>query len=152
VIEHNPDKRLIVHFLQPHTPQVGRISQKLSNRDPDVSYLSMIRAGIVSDSEYREAYIENARLAISEAIDLAHELNGRTIITSDHGELLGERMWPIRIKECFHHDIRRPELTDVPWLIIDRGSRRRVTASSPRTSESVDDREIQNKLEALGYR
>lgn len=152
VIEHNHDKRLIVHFLQPHTPHVGKIGQKLSSRDPDVSYLSMVKAGIVSDSEYREAYIENARLAISEAIDLAHELNGRTIITSDHGELLGERMWPIPVKEYFHHDIRRPELIDVPWLIIDRGSRRRVTASSPKTFESVDDREIQNKLEALGYR
>lgn len=74
-----PDKRLIVHYMQPHEPFL---------QDPGVSHETAYRSG--DSSAVQEAYRHNLELVWEHARELGRDLPGRTLITADHGELLGE--------------------------------------------------------------
>lgn len=59
----------------------------------------------------REAYRENLDLALAEVARLLDAAPGRTVVTADHGELLGEGgRWG-------HATGARPELVEVPWFV-----------------------------------
>lgn len=59
-------------------------------------------------------YEENLRLAMEAAADLATDLDGRVVVTSDHGEAFGEHdVWE------HHVETHIPPLVDVPWLVLD---------------------------------
>jgi hypothetical protein len=68
----------------------------------------------------RKAYIENLKIALTYVAKLVKLLSGVIIVTSDHGELLGE-------SGCYGHPCSstNPVLRDVPWFIIDRKENRR---------------------------
>ena len=59
-------------------------------------------------------YEENLRLVMEQAQELAQELDGEVIITSDHGEAFGEQgVWE------HHIETHIPALIEVPWLKVD---------------------------------
>jgi hypothetical protein len=61
----------------------------------------------------REAYAENLKIVLSHIAYLASRLSGRIIITSDHGEFLGENR---RFGHpCGNYD---PIVRKVPWFKI----------------------------------
>jgi hypothetical protein len=47
----------------------------------------------IDDEDIQKAYIENLSINLEFVKELADELNGRTVITSDHAQLLGERIF-----------------------------------------------------------
>lgn len=61
--------------------------------------------------QVKEYYRKDLRLALKEVEKLVEGLDGKIVVTSDHGELLGE-------KGEWGHSIgsKRPELLEVPWL------------------------------------
>jgi hypothetical protein len=61
----------------------------------------------------REAYKRNLALVLGYVSELVSELSGTVVVTSDHGELLGER-------GRYSHGYGReePELLTVPWLTL----------------------------------
>jgi len=63
----------------------------------------------------RKAYEDNLNLALSYVAKLVENLRGKIIVTSDHGELLGE-------EGMYEHldGIRHPKLIEVPWLEVNR--------------------------------
>lgn len=83
---------------------------------PPVSPLDAARREI-GVSGLRKAYLENLKLVLSHASDLAQNLSGTSVITSSHGERLGER-------GCFEHPygVSDPFLLEVPWFIINKGT------------------------------
>lgn len=141
-----PNKRLILHYLQPHAPYIGhglyqqgfsqpsvydshvlngmdansslrsteiaekvlskvapildRVTRSLTGnlswtvrellRLPPASPMDAVRrmAGLQG---LRRAYLANLRLVLKYVKELAENLSGDLVITSDHGELLGER-------------------------------------------------------------
>jgi hypothetical protein len=75
-------------------------------------------------------------------------------VTADHGNVYGERVSPIPIKEWGHPiGIHDEKLVKVPWLVID-GERREISSSeSGEESVSADsEEEIKEKLSKLGYK
>lgn len=79
--------RMIVHFLQPHFPCIGR--PKLLMNEKQATELLMRRA--LSRDRILRAYEGNLRLVLENVRELVRELPHRFIaITSDHGEILGE--------------------------------------------------------------
>jgi hypothetical protein len=152
-----PNKRLIAHFMQPHLPYIGRFGASLEhNREfaGDVWSDLRTRYGNLTDEDLRAAYRENLRLVLEHVEQLLEELDGKTVITADHGELLGERIWPIPIKGYDHYPHLYTEgLTDVPWLVLVDGTRREIVAEQPQseTTEQQDDDVVTDRLEALGY-
>lgn len=133
------DYRLIVHYVQPHAPYiklrniVGIISTDKSLKDEisdmalrrlgrftgklsiDYTLLGLLRQKVRGRGLRRiitEAYKENLRWVLEHIARLVTCLNGRIIITSDHGELLGE------YGLYFHPDLPLPYLRLVPWFAV----------------------------------
>lgn len=60
-----------------------------------------------------ELYEENLRIALEGVADLIPELDGRVVVTADHGEAFGEQgVWE------HHIETHIPPLVEVPWLEV----------------------------------
>ncbi|WP_238516399.1 hypothetical protein [Thermococcus onnurineus] len=145
-MEKYPDKRLIIHFLQPHHPyftlrnfkddamtliknsvEEGDFSLRGFPREPPHKiYLSEIYA-YFSLHRLIKAYVENLRIVIPYVELLLHKLRGRTVVTADHGELFGEIVTPLLPIRVYGHGIGRiPSLTLVPWWVVDEGDKSKL--------------------------
>jgi len=120
-----PDKRMIIHYNQPHHPFLSD-SDLLHLDDGSWSKLEggmwggkkttiwhASRLGEVPIEKVWEGYKENLKLVMEEVKRLVDELHGKVVITSDHGNHLGEYM-------VFSHieGLRTKELVKVPWLVV----------------------------------
>lgn len=153
--EQYPNKRLLAHFIQPHHPYIGPIGQKELQLDSIGHFWNRVHTGDidVDEREIRQAYEENLDIVLDWVDTLLAEIEGRTVVTADHGEMLGDRGGPIPITEFGHPTGHRtPELVTVPWLVSERGPRREITAGRPvRSEQSSAGDGIERRLEALGY-
>lgn len=125
--ERNPHKRLIVHFMQPHG--TGKLVTETENRVE--SYRATIPA--VTDL----------------VVELTDQLNGKTVITADHGELFTSGLCAKLGINQHKSRLRVPELVHVPWAEID-GQRRDITdgeTSKTNTNKSA----AKQRLQDLGY-
>jgi hypothetical protein len=163
--EKYPDKRLIVHFLQPHTPFLLRDGEEIPVDSPYRNF-DAARRGNVPETEIRQVYEENVTNVLNDVEKLVEELDGKTVVTADHGELLGEGIgkinailhprWPFASRQNFKYGhyshIRMPELVEVPWLVIDSEQRRDIVAADNPEDVEMETNSITQQLEALGYR
>lgn len=154
------EKRLITHFMQPHAPYIGEYGRSIPHqvaRTPNASTRSVwanVRYGFedVTIAEVRRAYRENVEIAYAAAMDLAASLNGKTVVTSDHGELLGERLYPIPVRGYGHAEVPNvSQVRDVPWYVIESSERRSITSEPPRDADRAE-QSVESRLAALGYR
>ena len=101
----------------------------------------------------RTAYRENLDRVMAEMEHLLDELDGRTVVTADHGELLGERSSPLPYREYGHPwGTYMEKLVKVPWNVYDSGSRKRIVSEEPTGNrDDVDERLIDERLRNLGY-
>lgn len=153
VHEQYPDKRVIVHYFQPHAPVVGNPdgSRKCETRD-GLHPGDDLKEGRVSREDVWEGYLDNLLYAFRYANELADDLGGRTVFTADHGELFGERLWPFPIRGYAHPDgVRHPKLTEVPWAVKEVGSRREIVEGAVSHHEADTD-EVDERLRDLGYK
>jgi len=106
-----PNKRLIIHFMQPHPPFIGKYRREGNN------FCSIaLRDGLI---EIIKAYLSNLDLVFQYVKFLVDKLDGTIIITSDHGEAWGETAHPFFIPVYGHlRSARIPALIEVPWLTI----------------------------------
>jgi hypothetical protein len=156
----HPDKRLIVHFMQPHRPYLGSTAEELRNQMNLIGYRNQgdglqiwgaVKQGEVTIEEVRTAYAETLDKVIDEVKVLMKEIDGKSAITADHGEMLGERVLPITSRVWGHSEgFSTPNLRYVPWLEIPAENRREVTSSDPISSETLDEEETEERLRALG--
>jgi hypothetical protein len=102
----------------------------------------------------QEAYRENLDIALVEVEKLLPHLEGRTVVTADHGEMLGDRHRYLPMRDFGHHPgIFNDATVKIPWLVIDSGKRREIRAESPAEAETaVDQDAVAEQLEQLGYR
>ncbi|KAB1198507.1 MULTISPECIES: hypothetical protein [Haloferax] len=155
--ERHPDKRLIVHFMQPHIPYIGETAEQV-RRDVDISrfrvgsrWWDAMEAGEISREQTHEAYVESLDIVLEHVASLLEQVDGKTVITADHGELLGERLVPFGPPHYGHPPIHTAKLRTVPWFEPEFDDRREVVAEDPMAVERLDDEEVGDRLEALGY-
>lgn len=154
-----PNKRLLIHIREPHTPYAEtELGEKIHNISKypwwDKLY-NKSKTEKISIEELREAYEQNVEIAVRAASKLANGLDGKTVISADHGEMLWERSFPVPIADILHPNrTYTEELVRVPWFIID-GKRREIMAEEPtdtHTGETeIMDENAEDQLEALGY-
>jgi len=103
--------------------------------------------------EVRRAYQEPLDITPDVVKDALDKLGGKTVITVDHGEMLGERIVPFTSRVWGHSEgFSTPILREVPWMEPSTGSQREVTTSSPlKAKEKLDGETVEERLEALGY-
>ena len=150
----HPDKRLIIHFMQPHAPFLGSTFSgvtgfsmlrnavlKDGNRARDTQWGELVKNGVLNLEKVLLAYEKNLKIVLLYVEELVKRLPGITVITSDHGNLFGERphlLYPF--KEYGHHaGLNVKELVLVPWLV--RGRERKKI--------NVEKNRINTKLEKL---
>jgi len=160
--DRDPD-RMIVHYMQPHKPYIpAPDSAKMKHSDFTINLFRVFatralgtypdfkkaeaRRDNLPDSELRELYNENLEYVV-DTLDrtILRNIDADIVISSDHGELLGE-------EGIYHHPAftRYAELRTVPWARVN------VTPDgqySPRQRiKDGDNGDIEEKLEALGYK
>jgi len=164
-----PNKRMIIHYIQPHYPYIASnckmdldFNVKDENREVGYRWVSILRdkAGSFLCSKFvwrmtkslglsdpraplwrmnkllggkyasndekiyhyfrgnfeklKELYRENLKIVLGEVSNLLKYLSGKVIITSDHGEGLGDSI-------LLHPpNLRIPILTEVPWFEIEK--------------------------------
>jgi hypothetical protein len=151
--EQYPNKRLMVHYLQPHQPYIGPYGRE--RFDAGRGLIDTVKQSNPSREELLRAYRENLDLVLEEVEVLLAELPGKTVVTADHGEMLGERMRPIPVTDYGHHaGVYIDELLDVPWFVSENDPRKEIVAEPPETDDcaEVDSEELAAQLRALGYR
>lgn len=125
--------RLIVHYLQPHQPCIGKIKiptyLHFKSKWDGFKLTPLQRMGIgwlppkinqvFSSRNFHEdekkiikqAYESNVDLVCSHAFNLIDKFKGTIIVTADHSEMMGENgVW--------FHNSGHPKLYIVPWLKI----------------------------------
>lgn len=155
--EEYPNKRLLVHYLQPHCPFIGQTGRNWFQSDSLSFNWDVVRErDEITDNLLRQAYEENLQAALAEVEQFFNEVAGKTVVTADHGQLLGERLFPIPYRDYGHPSgVYVSELVDVPWLIHQNGPRREITRGGTK-AESRDQDEgltdvVDDRLRHLGY-
>jgi hypothetical protein len=163
----HPNKRMIIHYMQPHAPYLSMEKfylemKKNDEKDDEKDFRTNVLGRILPDglkkiliekymltfgteSIWRlnkifgfrkvhplhiemawrmvgkdgliKAYIENLHRVLECVKKLVENLHGKIIITSDHGELLGE-------DGLYGHGLplpRHTKLIEVPWFVIEGG-------------------------------
>ncbi len=140
VADRFPRKRLVAHFVQPRHPFVGTVAGDTSTGAGAVvdghpgDLWTALAAGEVSVAAARRAYEQTLDAVLPHVAELVTELPGRTVVTSDHGVLLGESTHDhLAMNDDRHghfaNGTARP-LVEVPWLVVDDGSRKPIVAGT----------------------
>lgn len=157
--EDHPDKRILVHFIPPHHPFVGPTAEEhLPSFEEQASdFFERVRRREldVPDDLLRIVYAENLDRVLPRVEELLDEFRGKTVVTADHGEHLGDRSSPIPVKEYGHHGgLYSEPLVAVPWHVHVNGDRKDIVEDEP-LEDDIDRRspeEIDHQLRALGYK
>jgi hypothetical protein len=140
--EVHPQKRLIVHYMQPHAPYL--------HRDDPYPRAPFDEARQTGDTDrLRADYLENYRTVERHVHELISHLSGKTVITADHGEALGERFAGLRL---FEHGHAVPVVFEVPLVSIPPTERRLIRSDAPQPFEPEPERTVEKHLRSLGYR
>jgi len=166
--EEHPNKRLVVHYMQPHYPFVGSGTTfdegHLDGAGDGENVWNRLLTGRldVGREEIWRLYAENLDRALPHVESLVESLDGRTVVTADHGNMVGERSSPIPFREWGHpRGVYTDELVEVPWLVHESGPRRTVTRGAPDSQDNeaddadgsgeADESVVAERLRDLGY-
>ena len=157
--ERYPDKRLLVHFVQPHFPFIGKSGQEIAHsgfaetpgnleETEHPTVWERLEEGDLSREQVWEAYRENLEIALPEVERLLAAIPGRSIITSDHGNAFGE--WGVYGHPGNHY---LDALVRVPWLVVEGEQRREIVEADTASSQNHDGAtSVEERLADLGYR
>lgn len=152
-------KRLVIHYLQPHYPFIGSGTEFDNGHvgDPDGGpsfWIRLMDGSLEVDPDVvRDAYANNLDRVLPHVASLLEALEGRTVVTADHGNLLGERVAPVPIRGWGHpKGIHVEPLLKVPWLVHAGDRRKEVVAEDPVSdAPTVDETAVRERLADLGY-
>ena len=149
--DRHPDKRLLVHYLQPHRPFLGANSpfDAATKQNP----WKALSRGEVTRAEIWSLYADNLRIVLEELETLLNHIPGRTVVTSDHGNALGERA-PVLPMRVYGHPggVRMPSLVDVPWAVVEGDERKSIIDEGVTSVDRPEEASVRDNLDALGYR
>jgi hypothetical protein len=166
--ESYPDKRLIVHFMQPHYPFIGESASRIGDhagfeytyrqvqtgegtRDHPTVW-ELLEEGEIDEKAVLDAYDENLEITFPHVRRLIDDLPGKTVVTSDHGNFIGERILPFGKPKYGHPvGVYTEGLRKVPWLVIEGDDRREIRAESPKRRHGSDSDVVTERLADLGY-
>lgn len=144
-----PVDQMVVWYMQPHAPYPGLDTSGLPERDVPWSPIEYARTNDLSNRTIRKAYRDTLERALEEVDVLSRNLDADDVIlTADHAELLGE--WGVLYDHPRNAPI--PTLKRVPWVQLeatDSFTREPDITVEPEENSATD---IEDRLEALGYR
>jgi hypothetical protein len=155
-----PNKRLLIHYIQPHYPFIGAETTfdkgHIDEKDETAENVwGQLMTGEldVDPEKIWELYTDNLDRALPHVEELMETIDGKTVVTADHGNMIGERSFPLPVTEWGHpRGIYTEALVKVPWLIHENGPRRKIIAETPeQASTDIDNDVVADRLKNLGY-
>jgi hypothetical protein len=144
--------KMIVHYMQPHFPAIGSdidlgggVTQDEFGRGGVVNIWSEMRSGAIDVETAWEAYRDNLKFVWSDVELLMENINGKAVITADHGNCFGK--WG-----AYGHPsgLMSPALRRVPWdsyYCSDEKTHQPVEINKKDTADDT----VEERLESLGY-
>lgn len=164
-VSDSDSSQLVVHYAQPHVPYIGEteilpwhgksnrdIQNRLNDDDqPSELIYSKIQRGEIPDETLCQAYRDNLEYVLKEVVRLVRHLDCPVVITSDHGEHLGEN-------NNYLHYQDSVGIRQVPWYIVSGSEINNLEIEealqqgfeNPDEQQSTSE-EVQERLESLGY-
>ena len=147
--------RVILHYMQPHFPfiggeQFGHLGRSAfdigSGQGQNV--WRMIERGEVDTERAVNAYYDNLRYVFESVNTVLENVNGRVVVSADHGNALGEwSMWGHRAYVPFR------AVREVPWderdCVDEKTYESDTVLSDIRESETEEN--VEDRLRSLGY-
>ena len=148
-----PNKRFIVHFMQPHFPYITlRIKEETGfskHREAvltgkthwdDKTIWDLVIENRIPLEIVKKAYRENLRIALKYVEPLVRKMDGKIIITSDHGEAFGEPLSKILPIKVYGHPERASIeiLRKVPWFIIQKPKKPKRKVEEAKIKHAID--------------
>ncbi|MCU4926471.1 hypothetical protein OB905_10820 [Halobacteria archaeon AArc-dxtr1] len=154
-----PHKRLLCHYIQPHFPFLGpttRDHPELNNIQNLAIWRDVFSGDInVSDDVLRQAFRETLDVAVPAIVRAVDSLEGKTVLTADHGQMIGERSAPVPIREYGHpRQTYTDKLVTVPWFICETEARREIHSDNSENVTGIDSKtatNVEERLADLGY-
>jgi len=124
-------KKKLIHYIQPHYPFLcdpdlsfggpifysDDLPKEMKNRikNDNVPIWNLVRSKVIPVERVKRAYEKNLKVVLEKTKELIEELEGKIIITADHGNCFGE--WNI-----YGHlaGIHLKQLVEIPWLEVTR--------------------------------
>jgi len=161
-----PNKRLVVHYMQPHYPFVRSDTkfdkEHLQSLDgqgtgpEDENVWNQKFKGELSFSRKKlwSIYVDNLSYALDHVETLLRAIPGKTVVTSDHGNYVGERASPVPIREYGHpRGLYDDEVIKVPWLECNHEIRREIqTGMIDEKENDIESGVVADRLRQLGYK
>ncbi|MFA9416406.1 hypothetical protein [Natrinema sp. HArc-T2] len=147
--------RMVVHFMQPHTPYRsmldlfpdGRVGFD-SEGAAGLTIWEQIRTGRIDTETVWEGYRDNLRWVLDEGVEpLLRNVDANTVVlTSDHGEGFGEYWY-------YGHSSTAPLpiLKRVPWAITTASDMGEYEPRVEPEDTRLNTDEVKDRLQALGY-
>lgn len=142
----------IVHYMQPHKPflkQTGDRTEVEVANDWSLGYNMYKKhfAGELSKKEIENGFIRNLRYVLEEVGNLLENVDAsKVVITSDHGNALGERfLWD------HSRGVKHPSMRHVPWLETTAEDAETINPDDYHKTD-YDEEKIKKSLKQLGYR
>ncbi len=155
-----PNKRLLVHYMQPHYPFIDDETdfdkRHLHNEmDDTIDFWHEIMFGqlALTPSDIWPLYRKTLAAALPHVEEFITTLEGKHVVTADHGNMVGERASPVPVTEWGHpRGIYTEELVKVPWQVYQWGDRPEITSEEPiDQATGVEDDTTMDRLRDLGY-
>jgi hypothetical protein len=107
--------RGVIRYVQPHPP-FREMPERTKGRNTRMQRTAnAVRSGDLSLDTVAAAYRDNFEWALADGVaDLLPDLNGRVVVTADHGECLGDCGQWFHGRSHDHHD----HLVTVPWAVV----------------------------------
>jgi len=151
---------LVVHYMQPHIPfRNGEWTDGWKNTlafgEPENNpnkkdTWRKLRDGDIPETEFWEAYADNLNWVLEEISRWQLAVDGKILITSDHGNAAGEwGQWGHPVASS------NPVLRKVPWAMLEThgdGIEASPSGNPPVTDGVGDVETVNDRLEALGYK
>jgi len=140
--------RVVSFWLQPHEPFIAPDAPVEGGRATETNVWSSLNDGTLDAGDVWRAYQANHEYALSHVETVLKSVDGRVLITADHGNLFGELG---RYGHPF--GMLHPAVRKVPWIVLDATDE---FSYDPEFDfgerEGIDGADIDAQLRALGYR
>lgn len=154
------NKRIVVHFTQPHFPVIidgyETVNDEWFCPEKPLNLWGNKLIGYhdteISREELLDAYKANLEAVRPYVDQIVDNFEGKTVVSADHGQLFGERAGPVPITEWGHPKGACADgILDVPWIVFESSQRREIHAGEE--GDIVEERstDTEERLKQLGY-
>lgn len=130
-IERFPGKRFIVHYMQPHAPYIVENDIPTKHVKHVREFVRQLEKGNLNPVMVWDVYKRSLEATLPYVYELIEALNGKTVVSADHGELFGKKVLFFNFA-AHPWGLRVPELIQVPWVVYQGGAKRQSGKPSQR--------------------